>query len=225
MVKISEYKIQVIEDNCTGCYLCERICPTAAIVMEGPKSAAIAVVDNTKCVSCLRCIDICDDDALLSLDRQEPVKFGIDPASVDQAVLGELLRKSNLDPDGMSCICSLTTNKEVAAAVIAGAKTMEEVALASGAQSGCLMYCFAPIHRLVTTHWGEMPAPTTKNKWYPTSMTLMDVPEDVACRHPEFSIRLEQEHFVQEMTPKYAAYPAIAPSDIQPSPSTPPSGE
>ena len=207
-MKTVNFEIGVIDENCTGCYLCERICPTAAIEMVGPKSSALAVVDNSKCVACFRCIDICEDDALLSHGRKAPVKFGIDPASVDQVALGELLLKADLDPDSIACVCTSTPNKEIAAAVIAGARTLEEVALKSGVQSGCLMYCFAPIHRLVTKHWGEMPEASTKNKWYGTSQTLMDVGQEVAQGNRDFFVEEEQAAFVEMMTKKLAAYGA-----------------
>ncbi|MBV9509459.1 MAG: 4Fe-4S binding protein [Caulobacteraceae bacterium] len=205
-MKTVNFEIGVIDENCTGCYLCERICPTAAIEMVGPKSSALAVVDNSKCVACFRCIDICEDDALLSHERKAPVKFGIDPASVDQVALGELLLKADLDPDAVGCVCSTTSNKEIAAAVIAGARTLEEVSLRSGVQSGCLMYCFAPIHRLVTTHWGEMPESSTKNKWYGTSQTLMDVAPEVAQGARDFFVEEEQAAFIEVLRNKIAAY-------------------
>ena len=41
-MKTVNYEIEVIAENCTGCYLCEHICPTLAITLEGPKSSAIA---------------------------------------------------------------------------------------------------------------------------------------------------------------------------------------
>jgi len=34
---------EVIDDNRTGCYRRERVCPTEAIVMAGPKTKALAV--------------------------------------------------------------------------------------------------------------------------------------------------------------------------------------
>lgn len=198
-MKLANYDIEVLEDNCTGCYLCENICPTGAIVLEGPKSSAIAKVDNGKCVSCFRCVDICDDAALLSHRTETPRTFGTDPASVDQAALAALLTKTSLHPDMPGCLCAETSNREIAAAVIAGARTMEEVAIATGSQSGCLMYCFAPIHRLVTAHWGEMPGPTTKNKWYPTSQDITDIPDEVCARHETFFLAEEKRNYEAEV--------------------------
>jgi len=46
-----ELGIEVVDENCTGCYRCERVCPTEAIVMIGPKTEALAVVDNDKCIA------------------------------------------------------------------------------------------------------------------------------------------------------------------------------
>jgi ferredoxin len=191
-MKQVNYAIEVITDNCTGCYLCEHICPTGAIVMEGPKSSALAVVDNNKCVACFRCVDICNDDALLAPLREEPIEFGTDPDSVDQQALEMLCAKAHMDPESVACICSNTTVKEIAAAIVNGAKSLEETALATGAQSGCLMYCFAPIHRLLIEHLGPDLKPTIKNKWYPTSQNLFDVPEAVAKKYPLFAILEEK---------------------------------
>jgi bacterioferritin-associated ferredoxin/ferredoxin len=161
--------------------------------MEGPKSSALAVVDNSKCVACFRCVDICNDDALLAPRREESIEFGTDPESVDQRALEALCTKAHMDPEAVACICSSTTVKEIAAAILNGAKSLEETALATGAQSGCLMYCFAPIHRLLVEHLGPDLKPTIKNKWYPTSQNLFDVPEEVAARYPLFAIREEQQ--------------------------------
>lgn len=191
-MKQVNYAIEVITENCTGCYLCEHICPSGAIVMVGPKSSALAVVDNSKCVACFRCIDICNDDALLAPRREVPIEFGTDPDSVDQAALLALCAKAQMDPESVACICSSTTVKEIAASILLGATSLEDTALATGAQSGCLMYCFAPIHRLLTSHLGPDLKPAYKNKWYPTSQNLFDVTPEVAAKYPLFAIREEQ---------------------------------
>lgn len=191
-MKIVNYEIAVITDNCTGCYLCEQICPTLAITLEGPKSSAIAVVDNAKCIACFRCVDICDDDALLAPERKEPMVVGTDFKLVDKAAINELCLKAQIDPSTIACNCSSTSAREVAAAIILGAHTMEDIALATGVQSGCQLYCFAPTHRLLTTFLGKAPVPPSKNKFYATSYVVQDVSSEVAARYPQFHIEDEK---------------------------------
>ena len=67
--------------------------------MEGPKSAALAVVDNDKCVACFRCVDICADDALLAPERSEPKVFGLDMSNVDMAAINDLINRAEIDPN------------------------------------------------------------------------------------------------------------------------------
>lgn len=48
-----------INDNCTGCGICESICPFDAITMN-----EIAVVDEAKCMGCGVCLTPCTFDAI-----------------------------------------------------------------------------------------------------------------------------------------------------------------
>ncbi|KPJ68225.1 electron transfer flavoprotein subunit alpha [candidate division WOR-1 bacterium DG_54_3] len=62
--------IRIITDKCTGCTLCVKACPFAAISMlerppEAPgKSKKIAVIDLDKCTLCGACLDPCKFDAI-----------------------------------------------------------------------------------------------------------------------------------------------------------------
>ncbi|MFO7568354.1 MAG: NADH-ubiquinone oxidoreductase-F iron-sulfur binding region domain-containing protein [Smithellaceae bacterium] len=52
----------VIEDKCTGCTLCSKVCPVQAVSGEKKKAHTI---DNDKCTRCGACIESCKFDAIL----------------------------------------------------------------------------------------------------------------------------------------------------------------
>jgi len=190
-VKTIYHQIEIVDANCTGCYRCERACPTAAIHMEGPQQSALAIVNNDRCIACMRCIDACDDDAMLAVERDEPLEVGIDVEAVDDAAINELCRKAKLDPELLVCVCSGTQAKEVAAAIVLGSHTYEDVELVTGVQSGCLLYCSVPLRRLLTAYDGN-PRSTSKLRRVPIDMALLDVPPEVDKLYPTFGLGVEQ---------------------------------
>lgn len=50
----------VINDNCTGCGLCEKICPTGSISVVNGKAAAV----NPNCDLCFACLHRCPSEAI-----------------------------------------------------------------------------------------------------------------------------------------------------------------
>lgn len=186
-----QFGIEVIDENCTGCYRCERVCPTEAIVMVGPKNKALAVVDNSRCIACMRCIDACDDDALLTIDRDEAVLGEVDVSQVDHDAVKEMCGKADMTPGHLVCPCADVVAQDVAVAILGGADTYEKISLQIGVQSGCLMYCSVPLRRLLIAGTGEART-TAKLRRYDCDQSLLDISPELDARYPLFSVLREQ---------------------------------
>ena len=51
-------------------------------------------------MACFRCLDVCPDDAIEMVQRDDPFEIGTDPEAAAQAALLSLCRTAGLDPDG-----------------------------------------------------------------------------------------------------------------------------
>lgn len=69
-------KIRVISEKCTGCTICVKECPFAAITMherpDHPKKQKLAVIDLYKCTLCGACVEPCKFNAI-EMDKKEVV--------------------------------------------------------------------------------------------------------------------------------------------------------
>ncbi|WP_293047395.1 4Fe-4S dicluster domain-containing protein [Mycobacterium sp.] len=191
-MKVIKQVVEIVDENCTGCYRCERICPTGAISMIGPRNKALAAVEDSACIACFRCIDVCNDDAILIAELDESHTVGTNVKDLDPADVNGLCEQAGLDPNQMACLCSSTKVKELAAATLGGADTYEQLALATGAASGCLLYCSVPMRRILEARHGEVQQDKQHLRRYDTDHVLLDIPEDAADRYPLFALRREQ---------------------------------
>jgi len=189
-MKVVKFLAVVDETRCIGDKLCENVCPTAAIEVVKKK----ARVDEERCVACFRCWDACQQDAVTMVARPEPIILGVDPGEVDQTSLRELCMKAHLHPQQFLCLCTGTRVNEVAAAVLKGAKSPEEISLMTGARSGCTIYCMEPMLRLLKAH-GVKTAPPKDHRWYDFAPTLWDVPEELAQKYPDYYFEEDKKAF------------------------------
>ena len=189
-MKVVNYISRIDETKCTGCRRCERVCPPGAITVE----ANLARVDPDKCLACNKCWHMCPEDAVSIEPREEELIVGVDFEAVDEAAIESLCQKAHLFPEQFICACTLTLAKEVAAAIIMGAQTPEQVTAMTGVRSGCAIYCMGPVLRMLKAH-GIKIEPPAGDRWYDLSLSLWDVPADVCEKHPEYYLKEDQTEF------------------------------
>jgi Fe-S-cluster-containing hydrogenase component 2 len=184
-INLSLEKQEAVEEaeRCLSCECnyCEMICPSGAIKVVSQRTQ----VDEAKCIACFRCVDACPQSAIEIVSRHEPVVLRVDPSEVDQASLKELCIKAHLHPRQILCLCSGTRVDEAAAAVLKGAKSPEDIAVMTGAFSGCGIYCMQPTLRLLKAHGVDLDEPHN-HRWYNITPSLWEMPAALAEKYPGY---------------------------------------
>ncbi|WP_027718370.1 (2Fe-2S)-binding protein [Desulfovirgula thermocuniculi] len=172
--------LAVVEaEKCKGCRTCERVCPVLAIKVVNRK----AVVDAARCRGCAACEQRCPDYAITMAKRDEPVVVAVSTEGLDYAQVVDLCRRARLHPEQIVCYCTATRAEEVAAAILRGARSPEEVSFMTGARTGCKVECIQPILRLLEAA-GVTPAPPKGGwQWYGRTPTVWEIPEGVKQKY------------------------------------------
>lgn len=197
---------RIVTDKCTGCRLCEHVCPTVAIGMRprlpsepGP-GRNIAILEPEACYNAQACVEICPDDAIEMVELAEPFDVGFDLEGTDSEAVKALCRKAGYGRTMQICVCTDTKAGDIAAAILAGAHTPEAVSLATGARTGCVELCMNPIlHLLACAGHGDAPRnPKNGFQWYGESATLWQhvgadgtLPPEIEEAFPEYPLHKE----------------------------------
>ncbi|MBV9841188.1 MAG: 4Fe-4S binding protein [Sphingomonadaceae bacterium] len=196
---VADYAVE----PCIGCRLCDIVCPSNAIEMVGRKP----IIDDALCIGCGRCVDRCPEDIMWMEERAAPLTVTVRPEAAPQDAVLALLDKAGIDPAVSVCVCTLTPASEIAAAVVKGAKDLEEVCAMTGMRSGCGIYCVAPALRLLQAAGRDMKPPKA-HRWYPSTLSLWDVPAEALARYPDAFIEEDRKAF--DPDGKYAPLPENA---------------
>ena len=205
MPKIVRMVVEVIDELCTGCNLCSRVCPTAAFTLrdrlssEAGTSRMIVELDHAACYNAQRCLEVCPHEALLMKSLDEPFTVGTDLGTLDNAAVDALCAKTGIPAAAPVCPCTGTTMGELAAAILQGAHTPEKLSLATGVRTGCSELCMHPV-LVILAAAGHADAPKYPKgyQWYAAAPSLFQhvgadgkLPQALKDRYPEY--RLDEE--------------------------------
>ena len=165
--------------GCTGCTICERICPTLAIRMEN----RLAIIDDPRCAGCNICEQRCPEYCIRMVRREEPLVLATDVARLDRARVNELCRRARFHPEQLICFCTGTRADEIAAAVLLGARTPEDVSHRTGVRTGCTVICHQPILRILEAAGIRPEPPKDGWQWYGRTATAWDLSEETKKKY------------------------------------------
>ena len=199
MIKL-QFFAQVDETKCTGCNLCEPICPAGAIEMK----EKTATIDIDRCIDCQRCIDRCNmENAVSRVPRPSEVVRYVDHSDFDPQQIKTLCAKAGLLPDMPICGCMRTTGKEAVAAVLKGAKTPEDLCAMTGLRAGCGMYCMTRIFQVLEACGIELDDPSDR-RWINLTLSIGDIPWEKVDRideaYPQCCVGEDWKRVTQRLT-------------------------
>jgi Fe-S-cluster-containing hydrogenase component 2 len=201
--------VSVTEDTCVGCRACYYVCPSEAITMVQRR----AEVDESRCVGCFKCLEACIPYGAISIMRDpNPRTFRIPKEEIDQPGVEALCRSAQFHPKQWVCFCTFTTAGEIAAAILRGIRTPEELTLATGVRAKCGMWCLAPVMRLFKAHGVELERSKKDYRLYPdgdgSQVAIWTISDEVASKYPEYYLE-EDRKAVEEGEVKNPLFPDI----------------
>jgi len=183
---------EVDPGKCTGCRTCEKVCPTVSIKVEG-KKARKATVDLRTCVGCGACSERCEFGAVVLRNLQQPRTIKVELGRVNPKKISDLCLKAKLHPEQVVCFCTGTRAEEVAAAILLGASSPEEISRTVGARTGCKVECIQPILRLLVAAGKELKPVENGWQWYGLTPTIWDIPDSVMKKYASRGFYFEED--------------------------------
>ncbi len=183
----------VDEQKCTGCSFCARICPAVAIRLEERGDRRLAVIDEKGCLDCKLCFTGCPEYAISMVERSKPMSVGTDMAGVSQAAVVKICEAAHMYPDQVICCCHRVQAKEIAAAILKGANSPEDVSRATGARTGCGVLCIAGAIRLLKAAGVNLVRPSGY-QWYGIDVSIWQITPELKEKYPEYYLTEDLRH-------------------------------
>jgi len=184
-MKVVNVHANVNMELCTGCKTCEMVCPVYAIKVKKKGKKIQVDIDKKKCVGCWNCEQRCPEHSI-EMVPCEPYVLGTDVSQFDYKEIATLCRKAHFHPKQVVCYCTASRAEELAAAILAGAKTPDAVVLATGIGSGCGIECNQTIQRFLEAAGISYERPKLSWQWYGRTTTIWEVSQEVKESYPVF---------------------------------------
>ncbi len=186
-MKIVEMQPEVDSAACTSCMTCVKVCPVYAVSMskENEEGKPKPSIDLSVCVGCWNCEQRCPEHAI-SMAPCTPFTLGTDVSRFDYQQISDLCRKAHFHPRQLVCYCTATRAEELAAAILDGARSPDQLVRATGVGAGCGIECNQPIMRFLESAGIEWERKKGSYQWYGRTMTAWEVPRQLRKDHPSF---------------------------------------
>lgn len=163
----------VEKEKCTGCTICDRVCPTLAI----KTTDRVAAVDAARCSGCPACEQRCPEGAISIVVREKPFAIGVPVPPEERSRIDAICRRARFHPEQLVCYCTSTRADEVVAAILQGAHTPEEISFRTGVRTGCTVECLQPMLRLLDAAGIHPTPPKGGWQWYGKTVTAWEIPK------------------------------------------------
>jgi ferredoxin len=196
-----EYQMSVVnKEQCTGCKTCVQLCPVAAITLESENGKPKAFIDEKYCQACGICVSRCPEKAIGMQLRSSPLEIGIDTTRISDEEMHRICRAAHMYPDQIICYCRRVQVKEIVAAILAGAKTPEDVARMTGARTGCGVLCINGVIRLLRASGLELKQ-ASGNQWYGNTISIWNLSDDIMKKFDKEFYLIRDRKAIDEVFP------------------------
>jgi NAD-dependent dihydropyrimidine dehydrogenase PreA subunit/bacterioferritin-associated ferredoxin len=193
-MKVVNVHARVKIELCKGCKTCELVCPTYAIKVKKKEGKPQVLINEKLCVGCWNCEQRCPEYAI-EMVSCEPYRLETDVSKFDYFEIEALCHKAKFHPKQLVCYCTGSRAEELAAAILNGAKTPDQLVLATGVGSGCGIECNQPVLRFLKAAGLEYERPKQSYQWYGRTVTAWEVSPGVKKKYPVFHFEEDRELF------------------------------
>ena len=175
-------------DACNGCVICSNVCPTLAISLVDKK----AHVKEADCRGCGACEQRCPVYAISMQKLEAPYTVAVAVDGLPYEKIQALCARANLNPEQIICFCTATRAEEVAAAILKGAASPEDISKQTGIRTGCKVECIEPALRLLQAA-GVTPERPQGWQWYGLTPAVWNIPEAIKAKHNKSGFYFEED--------------------------------